>query len=1052
MTVDQREQLEKILGFQPSDEQWEAITAPLEPTLIVAGAGTGKTTVMTARVMWLIMTGQVSPERILGLTFTNKAADELKHRVREKLALVTEYVREKNDSPDIGEPVVTTYNAFGSRLLKEHALRIGLEPDARIVVDALRYQLAFRAVANTSLDIPGVGYTSREVTRDLVKFDEKMSNYFISPQTIIDGETELIDKYANDSGTSEELARMVDASRQRRLLAQLLVEYRQLKIDHDVIDYSDQVRLAAQAAMDSETMCQSLREEFHVVLLDEYQDTSIAQKILLQKLFGNGHPVMAVGDPCQGIYRWRGAEITNMDTFTGEFTKRDGSPATLLQLTLNRRSVAKILNAANQLSGDLRKLHPIIGELVSTNPDINAGTLNTAVHLKHDDEVKWICDNVVAHGKNRPWKDIAVLTRTNAGIPGIIAALEKRGVPIQVADPESLFDLPEVREVLCYLQVLADPAENVALARILAGPRWRIGARDLAVLGKFAQALSGFTEDDSQFPVDQQLDRIVASNDGSERTSLLDAIERCDEISDKLSTEAVIRMTQLANELRELRKHVFEPVIDLVSRVIRVTGLGVEALVQKTENGVTHFDRLSMLLDLAGGFRDLDGQSTLHAFVAYISDNDHYNMSIESELPSNSDAVTIMTIHKAKGLEFPVVVLPYWTNDAFPNTRAKGDTYWYSNAQNVPHRYIPSRIDDPITHLPAIASNFDTDLDAHKAIIKEEMLQDELRLAYVAVTRAGEHLIASSSWWGPSQKRPRGGSTFLSHLKDHSDSHELWTEKPDAKSNPFLEDIESINWPAPIPDEVTERVHQAAELVRTATGTLLEALTAAEQQILADIDTDISALLQQSVVAAQDERLVRLPASLTASQLMSLADNQEDFLKNLVRPMPRQPSRVADRGTAFHAWVEEFYGERGLFDLDDLPGAMDSEIYSDDELERLKAAFKESIFATRAKPKMEIPFGIVHNGITWRGRIDAVFTGSIADPHAHDQWLVVDWKTGRAGTADELQLHIYRHAWAQIQNVDIEKVQAAFYYVGDAQLVEISQALTLDEIAARFLS
>lgn len=1052
MTMDQRKTLEGIIGFEPSEEQWAAITAPLEPTLIVAGAGTGKTTVMTARVMWLILTGQVSPERILGLTFTNKAADELKHRVRKYLGEVTNVVRDKNESVDIGEPVITTYNAFGSRLLKEHALRIGLEPDARIVVDALRYQLAFRAVAHTSLDIAGVGYNSREVTRDLVKFDEQMSNYFIDPETIIEGESKLVEKYQPHIDSNDDLGRMVQGAQQRILLAKLLREYRLLKIENDVIDYSDQVRLAAQAAIDSESMRQNLRDEFQVVLLDEYQDTSIAQKILLLNLFGAGHPVMAVGDPCQGIYRWRGAEITNMDSFCHEFVKSDGSAATQLKLTLNRRSVQKILNAANQISGDLRRLHPIIDQLVSTNKDVNAGSVMTAVHLKHDDEIEWLCQNVIAQGKERAWKDIAVLTRTNAPIAKIIAALEKHGVPIQVADAQSLFELPEVREVICYLQVLADPAENVALARIMAGPRWRIGQRDLAIIGKFAQELSGFKDDESDLELADQLDRIVASSDGSERVSLLDAIEQAELIQDRLSPEALARVNALAQELRGLRKYIFEPVIDLVSRIIRVTGLSVEALVQKTEYGVTHFDRLSMLLDLAGGFKDLDGQSTLHAFVAYISDSDRYNISVESELPSTTDAVTVMTIHKAKGLEYPVVFLPHWTNDVFPTTRAKGDTYWFSNPPNVPHTYIPSRYHDPISDLPGVAENFKDDLATHKEIVKAEMLQDEMRLAYVAITRAGKHLYSSSSWWGQTQVNPRGPSRFLELLKDHSDSTELWQPKPEAKKNPFLDGVPVTLWPAELPAQVLDQVANAAELVRTSNASSMNALTSAERATLAAIDADIAALKSQAAVASADERVVRLPISLTASQIMALANDQETFLKNLVRPMPRQPSRVADRGTAFHAWVEEFYGQRGLFDLDDLPGAMDSEIYSDDELERLKVAFQESPFATRAKPELETPFGIIFNGRTWRGRIDAVYAGTIEDPHAPDRWLVVDWKTGRTGSADELQLHIYRHAWAQIKEVSIDQVQAAFYYVGDAHLAPLAESLTLDEIAAQFLS
>ena len=163
--ADARSALVEIIGFPPSDEQWEAITAPMEPAMIVAGAGTGKTTVMAARVIWLVMTGQVEPDRVLGLTFTSKATTELQQRVRSNLSKALEYLHGPNNHEDFGEPIISTYNAFGSRLLKEHALRLGLEPDARVVVDALKYQLAFRTVANTQVDLGSAGYSSMKAVQ-----------------------------------------------------------------------------------------------------------------------------------------------------------------------------------------------------------------------------------------------------------------------------------------------------------------------------------------------------------------------------------------------------------------------------------------------------------------------------------------------------------------------------------------------------------------------------------------------------------------------------------------------------------------------------------------------------------------------------------------------------------------------------------------------------------------------------------------------------------------------------------------------------------------------
>ena len=161
--------LAKVLGFAPSQEQLEAITSPLEPSMIVAGAGTGKTTVMAGRIAWLIMTQQVAPDRILGLTFTTKAANELLNRVRKFLPAALTYLPQDSAHVDFGEPIISTYNAFGSRLLKEHALRLGMEPDARVVVDATRYQLAMRVVCGTSQDLGELGYSPTVAVTELLK-------------------------------------------------------------------------------------------------------------------------------------------------------------------------------------------------------------------------------------------------------------------------------------------------------------------------------------------------------------------------------------------------------------------------------------------------------------------------------------------------------------------------------------------------------------------------------------------------------------------------------------------------------------------------------------------------------------------------------------------------------------------------------------------------------------------------------------------------------------------------------------------------------------------
>lgn len=1045
---DARLALEKIIGFPPSPQQWDAITAPLEPAMIIAGAGTGKTTVMAARVLWLVMTGQVEPDRILGLTFTSKATTELQQRVRSNLSKALEYLHGPSNYEDFGEPVISTYNAFGSRLLKEHALRLGLEPDARVVVDALKYQLAFRTVSNTQIDLGGVGYSPMKAVQDLVKFDESMANYFVEPQNVINGEAELLERYDVAVSHGEDHDTLVDTMRKRHALAQLLIEYRANKIASDVIDYSDQIRLAATAAQNSPAMCAMLKDQFHVVLLDEYQDTSVAQKILLQELFGDGHPVMAVGDPCQAIYRWRGAEISNMSSFVADFkTLRNGSleNSRIYNLTFNRRSGQQILDTANALSEGLRNIHPEIQPLEAGNPDMPRGDVHVALVKTSQDEVNWIGQQIADALKTTKPEDIAILLREKSQVESFVIELERRNIPVQVADAGALLNLPEVRDVVSYLQVIADPTNNPALVRILMSPRWQIGARDLALLGKRATKGNDPRADKSHLSIDEQLEDEIASVDRAERVSLIDELEVVADSPADYSPEAAQRMAMLATELRELRSHAGDNALDLIGRVIRTTGIGVESLSRRTTAGTTRFDRLAMLMDLAGSFRNLDGDSSLHSFVAYISDSDRYGQSVEAELPTLHDAVTIMTIHKSKGLEFPVVAIPGLIKGKFPSTQA--EDYWNSKPFVVPHRYRLVDQDPDVTAYPAELENLDSDYKAHKSHLQGVNRIDEDRLVYVAVTRAEKLVIASSHWWGPTQVKPRHPSEFLEMLKKFATRDVIWELEPEkgAKNPQIANRVEPL-WPARLSDDVISDLQNQAAFVAM-NETADAALSTAEQEIVASWDADIDALLKQVAVTQTNERIVRLPKTLSASQVMQLQHDEQAFLRTLVRPMPRQPSAAADRGTTFHAWVENYYGQRGLFDIDSLSGSSDTEIYSDDDLGKLKSAFTSGMFASRTPHDLETPFALVVAGRTWRGRIDAVFAGSLSDPADTTRWTVIDWKTGAPGSANPLQLHIYRNAWAQIMGVDVANVDAAFYFVSEGVVEELTDLLDIDGLS-----
>ena len=1038
-----RKGLISVIGMKPSDEQLAAIEAPLEPGLIVAGAGTGKTTVMAARIAWLVMTGQITPDRILGLTFTTKATNELQNRVRKFLPGAIKFAVESGASQadEVGEPTILTYNSFGSRLLKEHALRLGLEPDARVVVDATRYQLAMRVVANTSIDLWAFGYSAVNATKDLLKLDERLANYLIDPDDLIEYDQRTVAQLRTIEKRQKLVEEMEITSQTRMALAKLVKDFRQAKIDADIYDYSDQIRLAAKAASSSVAMQEMLRSQFGVVLLDEYQDTSIGQKVLLQALFGSGHPVTAVGDPCQAIYGWRGAEITNMDLFPKDFPINETTSANIFNLTGNRRSGENILTAANLLSAELRQIHPIISPLSAANSELPAGNIQVGLHNTFADEVNWIADQIAALDLKDKWGQVAVLIRNKKNIGDFVEALEERDVPVQVADAGDLVDLPEVRDLISYLELIADPTANTALVRILTSPRFAIGARDLALLGRAANDLV-MQEKNQSFS--DRFDSVTAQVDRVERACLLDALELVANSEVTYSLEARQRMSELALELRELRKHASEPVAELINRLVRVTGLGVQTLINHQGHHTTGFDRIAALLDLAGSFVSIDGQMSLRAFVAFLKDAERFDQQATADISTVENAVTVMTIHKSKGLEFPIVVLPMVTNEVFPTSVPL--KHWPKSPIEIPLELKPSNLYSKAPKFPLENNPRGTDYEKFTKGASVDRTIDERRLAYVAVTRAAKTLIASSSWWGPTQKKSRGPSDFLVELHKHATQDGPWVLQPDEEAtNPVFETNQGVVWPQDSGSEIRPKLLEAKQLVESVKSDALDGLSASELELIAQWDADLAAINADIDLSQQTDRVVKLPSNLSASQIMDLKKDQTAFLKTLVRPMPRQPSPAATRGTNFHAWVEEFFKKRALFDPESLPGAGDSEIYTDEVLEQMKTKFKSGIFADRDPADLEVAFAILVNGRTWIGRMDAVFKGTVDDPNA-DGWLVVDWKTGRSGSADELQLSIYRHALANLKGCDPSKVDAIFYYVNEQAIGAPQKLLSRQEL------
>ncbi|MFG2353885.1 UvrD-helicase domain-containing protein [Streptomyces sp. NPDC048521] len=1168
------EQLKELLGIPFTPEQTACITAPPAPQVIVAGAGSGKTTVMAARVVWLVGTGQVAPEQVLGLTFTNKAAGELAERVRKALikAGVTDPDVIDPDNPP-GEPVISTYHAFAGRLLTDHGLRLGLEPTSRLLADATRYQLAARVLREAPGPYPALTRSFADLVSDLLTLDSELAEHLVDPEELRAWDADLLHTLQGARLTNADLRKVPDTAAARRELADLVQRYRAAKRERDLLDFGDQIALSARLARIPE-VGRLLREEFRVVLLDEYQDTSVAQRVLLAGLFGGGtgHPVTAVGDPCQAIYGWRGASVANLDDFPAHFAHADGRPATRQALSENRRSGGRLLDLANGLAEPLRAMHAGVEALRPAPGAERDGTVRCALLRTHAEEIDWIADSLahLVRTGTAPG-EIAVLCRTATDFAEIQGALVARDLPVEVVGLSGLLHLPEIADLVAVCEVLQDPGANASLVRLLTGPRWRIGPRDLALLGRRARLLVAHARVGDTDDPDGRLAAAVEGVDPAEVISLADALDTFletpmegdhEEGADDglpFSPDARVRFARLAAELRDLRRSLSDPLMDVLHRVLAVTGLEVELSASPHALAARRRETLSNFLDVAASFAAGDGEATLLAFLGFLRTAAQYEKGLDNALPGGENTVKVLTAHKSKGLEWDVVAVPGLVNGTFPS--AQGREKWTAQAKVLPHA-----LRGDTDTLPDVGSWDSRGMKAFHEAMKDHQHTEELRLGYVTFTRPRSLLLGSGHWWGPSQKKPRGPSDFLRALYDHCAAGygeiEVWAEEPaEDEENPALHTATGDQvWPLPLDDAALARRRAAADTVlahldalaaqdaghppaahdpaalddpdwpaapdddpygeepyeefpheedfpydeeafgeehpyvfdeeppyegahgeehpdKDASGTERPhradvpapgrpagrvarsagrstvphqapapqdrprpaeprpdtALTPEEARTVASWDRDLDALTGELLRARQTVTDVPLPATLSASQLLRLAEDPDGLAQELARPMPRPPQPAARRGTRFHAWVEARFEELTLplLEPDELPGG-DAEITDERDLEALKEAFERTEYARRTPYRVEAPFQLTLAGRVVRGRIDAVYRTGDGEETTYE---IVDWKTSRTRTADPLQLAVYRLAWAEQQGVPPESVTAAFLYVRSGEVV-----------------
>ena len=1060
MVIDTPEQLRDVLGedFVFSDQQFAAITAPLEPAVVIAGAGSGKTTVMAARVVWLVATGRVAPGEVLGLTFTTKATAQLATQIRTSLRraglLPVRDLRPPDEGDEeVEEPTVVTYHSYASALLSEHGLRIGHEPDTRLIADASRYQLAARAVQRYTQPVAHLTDSPRHVVQYLLGLDAELSEHLVDPAEVRAYDAQQRPLF--EAGMATEHRKTYRQRNEKAILAidrraellELVGAYRTLKSHLGLMDFSDQISLAARLAEQCPEVGAIERSKFKIVLLDEYQDTSVAQALMLSRLFsgpdagsGRGHPVTAVGDPNQAIYGWRGASVSNILEFGQDFPASAGATTTY-PLTVNRRSDERILATANHLAADLYASRPELLPL-EPKPGAEAGEVRAAVHETYDGELTWLADQVIAARAamvEPSWREIGVLTRDNAHAAAVFDALSTREIPVEIVGLKGLLRLPEVSEVVATLTLIQDVTANAALLTLLAGPRWAVGPRDLALLGRRARELAGNQGGGQRFPtVQAQLDAAVEGADPTEIASLCDALEEPGDLA--YSPEAVERFGLLRAELRRLRSAIGEPILDLVRRIVDTTGIDIELASSVSPAAAARRDNLDLFVQAVAEFQAVDGQVTLAALLAWLEAEDEFGQGLDVATPSEADSVKLLTVHRAKGLEWDAVFLVGVTERKFPTNRRRSS--WLT----VPF-VMPSALRGDARDLPQLTGHTPDDIAALGDAAKAHEALEELRLGYVAWTRA-RHLLSVSAWcWAGHLKTPLGPSDYLRRtveaMAEWGGEPAQWLEAPvKGSTSPYAAESPDLPWPISHRTAEVARRQEAATRLRSVR---IDEPDAVEDVLLLDRiqqwDEEIKRLLDEAVRDRSPDIVVPLPSSLSATSMARLRDDPEGFARDLARPMPRKPSAAARFGTRFHAWVEARFGQQLLLDPDELPGRGDSGIDDDSDLQELIKLFEDGPFSERMPHAIEPAFALVLGGQVVRGRIDAVYEEG-------DGFLVLDWKTNRAATADPLQLALYRVAWADLAGVPVERVRAAFYYVRSGEVVEPDGLPGRDELAA----
>jgi DNA helicase-2/ATP-dependent DNA helicase PcrA len=680
-------------GLTP--EQRDAVLHGDGPLLIVAGAGTGKTTVITRRIAHLIATRRAKPEEILALTFTDRAAAEMEERVDRLVPYGYTGVW------------ISTFHAFGDRVLREHALVAGLSPDFRVLSRAEQVIFVRERLFEFPLEyFRPLGDPTRHVDA-LINLWSRAKDEDVTPEEY----ASYAERLAADSEERGDPALAEEARRQRELAAAYQV-YQDLLAREGRVDFGDLITLTLRLLRDHPAVLRAYQEQFRYILVDEFQDTNYAQFELVKLLAGAHRNLTVVADDDQAIYRWRGASYSNITFFTQAYPD-----ARTVVLTQNFRSTQFILDAAYRLirHNDPDRLEVRLG--IDKRLQAVAGPGAVPRHLHFDTasgEADGVAETIAAHVAEGRWRyrDVAILVRANRDADPFLRALALRGIPVQFSGTRGLYDREEIRLITSFLRVLAHPDDSISLYHLSASPLYEVPPPDLAAcmsyatrknrsLGHVYRAL-GHIED------------LEVSSEGRTRIArLVDDLDAMTHLCARTPTGRV-----------------------LYEYLVTRTGyIGQLAASGKPEDEL-RVANIAKFFEIVARFGETVPVDRVPAFVRYLDLLvDAGDDPPTAEVDPDADAVRVLTVHKAKGLEFPVVFLVSLVTDKFPSRARR----------------------EPLALPDALMKDLLPAGDFH--------LQEERRLFYVGMTRACRDLyLTSATDYGG--LRPRKVSRFVLEALD----------------------------------------------------------------------------------------------------------------------------------------------------------------------------------------------------------------------------------------------------------------------------------------------